>query len=189
MTSRVSRKQADNHSGSSFPGEPEFLVVGKLGKPHGVHGEILMDVYTDFPERIKPGLVVYIGKQFQPLQIANVRSHARGLLLCFKDYQSRDEAAELRNLLVQVRTADRPELPQGDYYQHQLLGLQVVDESDTRLGCITAIIETGANDVYVVQNETGSEVLIPAIESVILEINLEEKQVRVHLLPGLIPGD
>jgi 16S rRNA processing protein RimM len=181
--------QADNHSGSSFPGEPEFLVVGKLGKPHGVYGEILMYVYTDFPERITPGLVVYIGREFQPLQITKVRSHARGLLLYFKGYQTRDEAAELRNSLVQVRTADRPELPPGDYYHHQLLGLQVVDESDTILGRITAIIETGANDVYVVQNEAGKEVLIPAIDSVILDINLEDNQVRVHLLPGLIPGE
>jgi len=181
--------QADNHSGSSFPGEPEFLVIGKLGKPHGLQGEILMDVYTDFPERIKPGLVAYIGMQFQPLQITEVRSHARGLLLCFKGYQSRDEAAELRNSLVQVRTADRPELPQGDYYHHQLLGLQVVDENDTKLGCITAIIETGANDVYVVQNQAGTEVLIPAIDSVILDIDLEDNQVMVNLLPGLIPGE
>jgi 16S rRNA processing protein RimM len=181
--------QADNHSGSSIPGEPEFLVVGKLGKPHGVQGEIVMDVYTEFPERLKPGVVVYIGKQVQPLQITKARSHSRGLLLYFDGIQSREEVAELRNSLVQVRTADRPNLPQGDYYHHQVLGMYVIDESDTRLGRITAIIETGANDVYVVQNEAGDEVLIPAIESVVLDINLDENQVRVHLLPGLIPGE
>lgn len=96
---------------------------------------------------------------------------------------------ELRNLLVQVRSADRPKLPQGDYYHHQLLGLQVIDEDDTIFGRITAIIETGANDVYVVQNENGAEVLIPAIDSVVQDIDLNENQVRVRLLPGLIPGD
>ena len=180
---------ADNHSGSSFPGEPEFLVVGKLGKPHGLQGEIVMDVYTDFPERIKPGVVVYVGMQFQPLQITKVRSHSRGLLLCFKGYQSRDEVAELRNLLVQVRTADRPELPNGEYYHHQLLGLQVIDENRYEVRTYHSIIETGANDVYVVQNESGAELLIPAIDSVILDINLEDNQVMLHLLPGLIPGE
>ena len=181
--------QDDNHSGSSIPGEPEFLVVGKLGKPHGLKGEIVMDVYTEFPERLKPGVVVYIGVQVQPLQISEVRSHSRGILLCFDGFNSREEVGELRNSLVQVRSADRPKWPQGDYYHHQLLGLQVIDEDDTIFGRITAIIETGANDVYVVQNENGAEVLIPAIDSVVQDIDLNENQVRVRLLPGLIPGD
>ena len=188
MTSRNSRTQDDNSSGSSFPGEPEFLVVGKLGKPHGVHGEIVMDVYTEFPERLKPGVEVYIGERHLPLKITKVRPHVRGSLISFYDYQSREEVAVLRNSLVQVPTADRPELPPGDYYHHQLLGLQVIEENDTRLGRITAIIETGANDVYVVKNEDGAEVLIPAIESVVLDIDLEQNQIRVHLLPGLLPG-
>ena len=181
--------QEDSHSGSSFPGEPEFLVVGKLGKPHGIKGEIVMDVFTEFPERLVPGEIVYIGAQVQPLEIVKTRPHPRGMLLCFEGYQTREQAAELRNLLVQVRTTDRPELPQGDYYHHQLLGLNVVDERDRRLGRISAILETGANDVYVVRDDSGSEVLIPAIETVVKAISLEEGQVRVHLLPGLIPDE
>jgi 16S rRNA processing protein RimM len=68
-----------------------------------------------------------------------------------------------------------------------MLGLQVVDENETILGRITAILETGANDVYVVKDDLGAEVLIPALESVILDIDLEENQVSVHLLPGLLP--
>jgi len=189
MTSRSSRLKADNLSGSSFPGEPEFLVVGKLGKPHGVRGEIVMDIFTEFPERFKQGITVYVGEQFLPLQITNVRSHSRGILLSFEGYQSRGEAAELRNLLVQVPTADRPDLPNGDFYHHQLLGLYVIDEKGTRLGLITTILETGANDVLVIQSESGAEMLIPAIESVVKDIDLEEKQVMIHLLPGLIPGE
>ena len=181
--------QEDCQSGSSFPGEPEFLVVGKLGKPHGIKGEIVMDVYTDFPERLVPGEIVFVGAQVQPLAITKTRPHPRGMLLCFEGYQTREQAAELRNLLVQVRTTDRPELPQGDYYHHQLLGLNVVDERDRRLGRISAILETGANDVYVVRDDSGSEVLIPAIETVVKAISLEEGQVRVHLLPGLIPDE
>jgi 16S rRNA processing protein RimM len=181
--------QADNQSGSSSSGEPEFLVVGKLGKPHGVRGEIVMDVYTEFPERLAPGVTVYVGSRYQPLQISKTRPHSRGMLLGFEGYQSRDEIAEMRNMLVQVRTADRPELPEGDYYHHQLLGLQVTDENGTGLGRITAIIETGANDVYVIQNDMGEEVLIPAIESVIKDIDLENNHVRIHLLPGLMPGE
>lgn len=186
MTPTPSHVQGENQSGSSFPGEPEFLVVGKLGKPHGVHGEIMMYVYTEFPERLVPGDVVYIGEEHHPLRLTGVRSHAKGLLLSLAGMEDRETVAELRNSLVQVLTADRPQLPQGQYYQHQLLGLKVVDEDNMQLGHITGILETGANDVYIIQDKSGREVLIPAIESVILDINLELNQVRVHLLPGLI---
>lgn len=181
--------QADNQSGSSPSGEPEFLVVGKLGKPHGVRGEIVMEVYTEFPERLVPGVTVYVGLNYKPVQISKTRSHSRGMLLSFEGYQSRDEIAELRNMLVQVRTADRPELPEGDYYHHQLLGLYVIDEDGASLGRIMAILDTSANDVYVIQSESGEEVLIPAIESVVKDIDLKNNLVTVHLLPGLMPGE
>jgi 16S rRNA processing protein RimM len=181
------RKQDDHQSGSSPPGEPEFLVVGKLGKPHGIQGEIVMDVYTDFPERLVEGVVVYIGPQLKPMRIVQHRFHSRGLLLAFEGYQSREEVADLRNSLVQVLAADSPALPEGDYYQHQLRGLQVITEDGTSLGWVYAILETGANDVLVVKDQAGSEVLIPAIESVIQGIDLGEKQIKVRLLPGLIP--
>jgi 16S rRNA processing protein RimM len=186
MTPTTSHVQGEIQSGSSFPGEPEFLVVGKLGKPHGVHGEIMMYVYTEFPERLTPGDVVYIGEDYQPLQLTGVRTHSKGLLLSLAGYEDREIVAELRNSLVHVHTADRPKLPQGEYYHHQIVGLQVVDEDNTHLGYITGIIETGANDVFIIKADSGREVLIPAIESVVLDINLELNQVRVHLLPGLI---
>ncbi|MGW8226179.1 MAG: ribosome maturation factor RimM [Anaerolineales bacterium] len=187
MTPQSVEMQDGNLSGSSPPGEPEFLVVGKLGKPHGIQGEIVMDVYTDFPERLEAGVVVYIGPQYKPIQIARRRPHTRGLILSFDGYQSREAVADLRNLLVQVPSADRPALPDGEYYQHQLLGLLVIDEGGLELGWVTAILETGANDVFVVEDKEGSEVLIPDIESVILDIDLGEKQIKVHLLPGLLP--
>jgi 16S rRNA processing protein RimM len=177
--------QQDSDSGSPTPGEPEFLVVGKFGKPHGIHGEIVMDVYTDFPERLQEGVTIFIGPKFLPLQIIKRRPHARGLLMTFDGYQTRDEVAEIRNQLVHVRTADRPQLEAGEYYHHQLLGLNVIDEDGNSLGSIERILETGANDVYVVKDEIGTELLVPGIESVILRIDLNNNQMLVHLLPGL----
>ena len=187
MMPRQARSQDDDQSGSSLPGEPEFLVVGKLGKPHGVDGEIVMAVYTDFPERLQEGAVVFIGKQYKPLQITRRRLHASGLLLGFAGYQTRENVAELTNLLVQVRTSGLPELEQGEFYQHQLIGLHVVDERGEMLGRITGIIETGANDVFIVQDEDENEILIPAIDSVVNNIDLGANQIRIRLLPGLIP--
>lgn len=177
----------DSASGSLTPGEPEFLVVGKLGKPHGVRGEIVMEVYTDFPERIQSGVTVFLGSNYLPLQVIKCRPHPRGLLMSFDGYQTREEVAELRNKLMYVRTADRPQLDAGEYYHHQLLGMHMIDEEDRILGTVVRILETGANDVYVVKDETGAEFLIPAIEAVILEINLESNQILFRPLPGLLP--
>jgi 16S rRNA processing protein RimM len=186
MKSPALPMQQDNDSGSPIPGEPEFLVVGKLGKPHGLHGEIVMDIYTDFPERLQPGETVFVGPQFLPLQIIKRRSHTRGMLIFFAGCQTREEVAEFRNHLVYVRTADRPQLEMGEYYHHQLLGLQVIDEEGQILGLLERILETSANDVYLVRDESGAELLLPAIESVILEIDLDHNQMLVHLLPGLL---
>lgn len=178
--------EKDSATGSSIHGEPEFLVVGKLGRPHGIRGEIVMDVYTDFPERLQSGVTILVGPRYQQLTIIKRRPHSRGMLLSFDGYQTREEVAELRNLLVYVRTADRPVLEEGEYYHHQLLGLKVIDEAGKPLGTVKRIHETGANDVYVVKAESGAELMIPAIDSVILDIDLELGQIQVHLLPGLL---
>lgn len=177
--------QNKTDSGSPEVDEPDFLVVGKLGKPHGVHGEIVMDIYTDFPERLQPGMTLFIGPDFEPLSLAACRPHRRGMLVAFEGYQSREGVGELRNQLVYVPAADRPPLPEGEYYHHQLLGLQVIDESGRPLGWLDQILKTGANDVYLVRDQAGEERLIPATDEAVLDIDLEKKVIRVHLLPGL----
>ena len=185
MTPSARMKQ-DEASGSPPTGEPDFLVVGKLRRPHGVRGEILMDVYTDFPERLKTGVTVYIGPEHAPAHIRSTRWQPPAMLIAFEQYQTREEAGVLRNFLVQVRVDDRPPLAEGEYYHHQLLGMQVVEESGESLGVLSRILETGANDVFIVTTQEGREVLLPAIDEVLLEIDLDRKQMRVHLLPGLM---
>lgn len=181
--------EKDNAPGSPTSGEPEFLVIGKLGRPHGVQGEILMMVYTDFPERIQPGVTLFVGPRFKAVKLTKSRHHARGMLVKFEGYPVREKVAELRSQFVYVRTADRPALEQGEYYHHQLLGLEVVDENDQVLGSLVNILETGANEVYVIHDQSGTEILIPGIDPVILDINLEHKQIRVRLPAGLMPED
>jgi 16S rRNA processing protein RimM len=84
-----------------------------------------------------------------------------------------------------VKASDVPPLPEGKLYQHQLFGFKVVDENDNPLGDLVEIIETGANNVYVVKDESGRELLLPAIPSVILELDAERRIMRVHVLEGL----
>ena len=174
-------------AGSPPPGEPVFLAVGKLRRPHGVHGEIVMDVLTDFPERLIPGKKMVAGPQHMPVQIRSVRGHDQALLIAFQGYDTPEQAGTLRNQILYTSAADQPALQDGEYYHHEILGLQVFDEQGSLLGTLVDILETGANDVYVVRPENGPEILLPAIDAVILEISLEKKAMRVHLLPGLVP--
>jgi 16S rRNA processing protein RimM len=180
------KTQAAVETGSPTVGEPEYLVVGFLRRPHGVKGEMLMDVHTDFPERFKTGKTVFVGDEYQPKVIASLRPVAAGMLVRFRGFKSPEDAGQYRNTWVYVPTADRPALPEGEYYHHQLIGLNVMTDEGRELGTLEDVLETGANDVYVVRAADGNETLLPAIPPVILEIRLADRQMRVHLLDGLI---
>ena len=173
-------------TGSPPVGEPEYLVVGFLRRPHGVKGEMLMDIHTDFPERLKTGMTLFVGDQYQAMVVASRRPHSSGMLVRFRGIKSPEDAGLLRNTWVYVPTANRPSLPEGEYYHHQLIGLDVVTDEDRSLGVLVDIIETGANDVYIIRDADGNEILLPAIPSVILDVKLADRQMCVHLLDGLI---
>jgi 16S rRNA processing protein RimM len=186
---RRSSPDPQSPPGSPSPGEPVFLAVGRLGRAHGIHGDLILEVLTDFPERLKPGTLVYIGQEHRPLRLARSRQHSQGLLVAFEGITSPEEAAKLRNQLVLVRADDRPSLEEGEYYHHQLLGLQVVTEKGQVLGQLVEILETGANDVYIVRSQESAEVLLPATEEVILSIDLQAGQILIRPLPGLLPEE
>jgi len=175
--------------GSPGEGEPVFLVVGKLHRPHGVHGEIIMEVITDYPERLRRDLLVYIGPDFSPYTLRSVRQHAGGILVAFKGQMDRDAVAGLRNKNVYVRADELPSLPEGEYYHHQVIGLRVFNETGEALGTLTEILETGAHDVYLIRPESGQDILLPVLESTILDVDLERGEMHVHVLPGILPGE
>ncbi len=181
----------DHKPGSPDVGGPEFLVVGKLHRPHGLRGDMLMSVWTDFPERLTAGVRLYVGEDRTPMQVRSLRQHGKGFLVAFEGYADREQAGSLRNQLVFVKAEDVPALEEGEYYLHQLLGLRVIDDAnDAVLGTVAKIIETGgANDVFLVRAEDGTELLLPDIEPVVLDIDTEGGEMRVHLLPGLLPDE
>lgn len=173
-------------AGSPPTGEPAFLVIGKLLRPHGLRGEILMKVITDFPERLKPGIRVFVGEQHRPITVLERRSHNQGLLMLLDGYTSPEAVGELRNQFVYVSTADLPSLPPGEYYHHQLIGLLVFSDDGRELGYLVEILTSQANDVYVIQRSTGPELLLPGIADVVKQIDLEGGRMLVHLIPGLL---
>jgi len=174
----------ESQTGSGTLEEPVFVLIGRLQRVHGVDGEIAMRVLTDFPQRIRHGKQVFVGEDYQQMIIESVRPKAELLLLTFKGITTRDAAQELTNLEVFVEARNLPKLPEGKYYHHQILGLQVY-EGEKLLGYINEIIETGANDVFAVRLTRGDELLIPNIPEVVLAVELEEKRMLVHLLEGL----
>lgn len=186
MSKHHTRNEDDRAAGSPPQGEPAFVAVGKLRRPHGVRGEILMEVLTDFPERLTEGMLLYIGNEQRPLRLVKRRYHRDALLVTFEGYETPEAVGEFRNLYVFIPTTELAPLDEGDYYHHQILGLRVVDETGAELGTIVEIIETGANDVYVVRQEGGRDILLPAIDPVILDVNLNSGEMHVHLLPGLV---
>jgi len=160
-------------------GEPAYLVVGLLRRSHGLRGDMLMEVYTDFPERLAPGKTLYVGDEHRPLVIRNVRPVARGVLIGFEGFIDPESTAVLRNRMIYTAATELPALPAGEYYHHQLIGLRVVNQSGQFLGILEEIIQTGAKDVYSITTPEGSEILIPAVDDFILEISLERHEIIV----------
>ncbi len=172
---RKNRKNA----GSKQINEPAFLVVGKLRRAHGVQGEIPMEVYTRMLALLEPENVVYVGETYQPFTIDGNRWKQDLLLLKFEEINDRETVSELTNSLVYVKSEDLPVLPDDEYYLHELIGLKVTQDDGLYLGILTEILETGANDVYLIKDDLGKEVLIPATEEMILEIDMAQETMTV----------
>jgi len=177
-----------NTSGSPNKGEPDFIAIGKLRRPHGVHGEILMSVWTNTPELLKLGMEAFIGESHKLVHISNVRGHKDNLLISFDEFSDRDEVGLFRNEILKIRTENLSPLSEDEYYLHQVIGMEVIDkDTDGALGIVTDIIETGANDVIIVRNPGGSEYLLPVIDQVIQEFDFEGNTLYVRIIPGLLP--
>jgi len=176
--------QSQDTAGSVGSVEPAYVLIGKLQKSHGVRGEISMRVITDFPERIRRGKIIYIGSDFQSNKITGTHWKNNLLLLKLDGFDDPESVRELAGKDVFVAVKDLPPLPAGRYYHHQLIGLRVF-EGEEDLGVLAAIMETGANDVYIIDQANGQELLIPAIPEVILKIDLQQKRMNVRLLEGL----
>lgn len=186
MSKTSPRSAQTDAAGSHTSGEPAFLAVGKLRHAHGVHGEMLMEVWTDFPERIQPGMVLYLEAGNDQLCLIKRRMHNRGLLLTFEGYTSPELVGQFRNQVLYVRADDLPPLAEGEYYHHQLIGMKAMRDDGIPLGVVTEILETGASDVLVVHPESGADVLVPMAGSFIRAVDLARRELTIHLIPGMM---
>jgi 16S rRNA processing protein RimM len=166
--------------------EPQFLVVGRVSRPHGLRGELRVEIHTDYPERFAVYKQLYVGPSFVPYKIKKHRFHHGRVLLTLEGVDDRTKAEALQGQWVWIAIEDAIPLQEGEYYLHQVLGLQVTTVEGEALGRVTEVIETKANDVYVVQGTQG-EVLLPAIPQVIVKVDVQAGQMTVRLLDGLRP--
>lgn len=174
------------NTGSSSSGEPVFVIIGKFRKPHGIRGEIRMSVLTDFPDLIEKGQTVYVGDKYQAYQIRSIRWHGGDMLVSLEELLDRTAVEIFRNVMVHMKSQDIPAPADGEFYTHQLVGIAVETDQGTHLGKLKEVIFTGANDVYLVEPPEGKDILLPAIEEVILNIDLDEGRMLVHIIPGLL---
>ncbi|MGW5307227.1 ribosome maturation factor RimM [Streptomyces griseoluteus] len=165
------------------------LVVARIGRAHGIKGEVTVEVRTDEPEsRLAPGAVLATDRaSVGPLTIATGRVHSGRLLLRFEGVGDRTGAEALRNTLL-IADVDPEEMPEDEdeYYDHQLIDLDVVTEDGTEVGRITEISHLPSQDLFIVERPDGSEVLIPFVEEIVSEIDLDEQRAVITPPPGLI---
>ncbi len=178
----------DSKPGAESPPDdqtPAHLAVGRVLRPHGIRGALLVQANSQLIHSLQAGTKVFLGSDLEAATVDALRPHRQRFLLFLVGCRDRDEAERWRGQLIYLSTADAQPLPPGVYYQWQILGLRVETENGEILGTIEEIIETGANDVYVVRDQSGKELLIPAIEHVVAEVDLEAGQMLVRLPPGL----
>ena len=165
------------------------LVVGRIGRAHGIKGEVTVEVRTDEPElRLGPGAVLATEPASAgPLTNETGRVHSGRLLLRFEGVRDRTGAEALRNILL-IAEIDPEELPEDpeEFYDHQLMDLDVVLADGTEIGRITEISHLPSQDLFIVERPDGSEVMIPFVGEIVTEIDLEEQRAVIDPPPGLI---
>ena len=166
----------------------QVFQVGIISSTHGVRGEVKVFPTTDDMKRFKKlkEILLDTGKEYMTLQIEGVKFFKQFVILKFKGYDNIDDIVKYRGKSLFVPRENAVKLQKDEYFIADLIGLKVVNEDGSFTGVLKDVMETGANDVYIVEREDGKEVLIPAIKDCILQVDFEKEQVLVHLLEGLL---
>lgn len=165
----------------------KYFEVGQIVNTFGVKGQLKVKPFTDEIERFEELKTVYICKKNEMIkvEIEEVKYHKDMVLLKIKGIDDMNEAEKYKGLFLKIDRKDAKKLPENTYFIADLLGLEVYTEEGELLGKVDDIFPTGANDVYVVKDEMGKQILLPSIPEVLKEIDLENEKIIVHLIEGL----
>ncbi|WP_019879497.1 ribosome maturation factor RimM [Succinispira mobilis] len=157
------------------------IIIGKILAPHGVRGEVRIKPLTELPERFLTLLELNI-EEYGQLKVEQARFHKQFVLVKLAGIEDMNAAEKLRGHNIVMDKADLGNLPEGRYYAFEIEGLEVYDTENNFLGKIIEVLQTGSNDVYIVKNNEGKELLIPALKKVVKNIDLSEGKMLVSLL-------
>ncbi len=157
--------------------------MGASSDPGGGTGKSNSSFTPTYPDRFASGAVVFLDEA--PVTVQRSRPYKTGLLVKLGGVNGRSAASRLRDAYLTVPSAELPELDDTTYYHFQIVGMEVMTAEGERLGKVREILETGSNDVYVVQRESERDLLVPAIADVVLEVDVSAGRMTVDLLEGL----
>lgn len=166
----------------------ERFQVGIISSTHGVRGEVKVFPTTDDVKRFKKlkQVILDTGREELLLQIQGVKFFKQFAIVKFKDYDSINDIEKYRGKSLYVERADAVSLKKDEYFIADLMGCKVEDEDGHSLGILKDVMETGANDVYIVTTPDGKELLFPAIKECIREVDVKNARIVVHIMPGLL---
>ena len=159
------------------------IAVGRITHAHGIHGEVAVLVLSEVKDRFGEGSSMH-AEDGRPLTVESARPHRGRLLVKFREVPDRIVAETLQGQYAFVSASEVPELPEGSFWPHELLGCEVVTETGRLIGRITEVIHGEANDVWIAREE-DRETLVPALKDVVLESDLAARRVVVREVPGL----
>lgn len=165
----------------------DLLEVGKIINTHGLRGEVKVAAWTDTPDVFETLETVYIKikSEYKPLSLRSIKYQKNNLIVKFSELTDINEAEPLKNQVLYASRSDLGELEEGVYYIADLIGIEVIDENGASLGKIKDVMQTGTNDIYVVERPSQKDLLIPVLPNVVLSVDINKKKAIVHLLEGL----
>ena len=166
----------------------KYLEIGQIVNTFGIKGQVKVNPFTDDINRFDELKEVYVEKkhELKLFQIEKVNYSKNIGILKLKGIETPEQAETLRNSYLKINRKDAKKLPEGTYYIADLIGLDVYTDEDKFLGKVDYIYNAGSSDIYVVKDEQGKEVLLPAIKDVLKQVDLENGKIIVHIIEGLI---
>ena len=166
----------------------KLLQVGVITSTHGIRGEVKVFPTTDDPKRFKKlkQVILDTGKEKRDLEVESVKFFKQFVILKFKGIDNINEVERYKRCPLLVTRDHAVPLQEDEYFIADMIGMQVVTEDGALFGTLKDVIETGANDVYIIESSEHGEVLVPAIKECILDINIEEQKMQIYLMDGLV---
>lgn len=166
----------------------DLLQVGAITQTHGLRGEVKVFPTTDDVKRFKKlkEVILDTGKEKMLLEIESVRFFKQLVILKFKGFDNINDIERYKGKNLYVTRENAVKLKKDEYFIADLIGVEIYDETDSPIGVLENVITTGANDVYEIALSDGRDLLLPAIKQCILEVDMEKRRMKIHILDGLL---